>query len=613
MGGRGWQRARGAALAARCSPPQRTSWEEGANYTSVVQYWVAANLRLVSPAGLDSEFEVSALDQLEGGNLFLEKKFRASLSLNTVEGGLPNSRGRNVVIGPFSRVVGRRVTTQLQFNGAVRPCDSTWTCSSPPPAALVSVTWVSEVFCFDCPVGSRAIPCDPRAGRSTQCEPCDSNVTSGRYCTGAHGPYNVPSSGLTYFVPSKQVMAGQGYSKNGTYSFAGAPATAECEAGFTCHAGQRVECPGFFFLDDPDIDLFDILNRFGDRPAIFCPRGSRAATPDELLCPAGSFCPTIFNARPCPVGGACPAGSPGPRRCPAGSSSAVQGQAACRPCEPGTFQNATGQASCKSCADESPAGVSPAGATACTACNPLESTGVKFNQCICKPGASGVTCEPSASPPVSKPPPVSNGGNGGAATGGGASPGGALATGRAAAGGSSAGTIVAGCVAALALVAIAVFAAKRQREASATKQPAPDTELSAQQQEYDSELQRCAERLHATKQPAPGTEMSAQNPQYNSGPSTARKAPVSLPRQHLQQQQEHVPPPPGLTPPPPGLTPPPPGLTTPPPGLTTPPPGLAPAGSILAATKLGRRAAAQLGFEISFDAPDRSGRVLPDV
>jgi hypothetical protein len=78
----------------------------------------------------------------------------------------------------------------------------------------------------------------------------------------------------------------------------------------------------------------------------------------------------------------------------------------------------------------------------------------------------------------------------------------------------------------------------------------------------------------------------------SAGPSTARKAPVSMPRQHLQQQQQqHVPPPPGLT----------------------PPPGLAPAGSILAATKNGRRAAEQLCLEITFDAPDRSGRAVPDV
>jgi hypothetical protein len=38
-----------------------------------------------------------------------------------------------------------------------------------------------------------------------------------------------------------------------------------------------------------------------------------------------------------------------------------------------------------------------------------------------------------------------------------------------------------------------------------------------------------------------------------------------------------------------------------------PPPGLTPAGGYLAATKNGR-AAAQLCFEVTFDAPDRSGR-----
>ncbi len=94
----------------------------------------------------------------------------------------------------------------------------------------------------------------------------------------------------------------------------------------------------------------------------------------------------------------------------------------------------------------------------------------------------------------------------------------------------------------------------------------------------------------------------------SAGPSTVgggtRKAPVSLPR--LAQQQQV----PGL-----GHASVSRGYVPPPPGLMAPPPGLAPAaaaGGYLAATKNGR-AAAQLCFEVTFDAPDTSGRAAPDV
>jgi hypothetical protein len=459
-----------------------TSWAEGQEYTSDVQYWVAARLQLVVPAihqfvYRSGSFELSASrlapEALVGGPQ-PTVLFSASMELSVGDASPENPAGaRTVMIGPFSRSVQSNdfgeVRTGLRFKQALVFCGS-GRCSN--PEATVKVHSISEVFCFDCPVGFRAIACDPPAGRSTECEPCDSNVTSGRYCTGAHGPYNMPSSILTYQTPSFEVMAGQGYNNLGVYSFLGAPAIAECESGSTCHAGQQVDCPGKFIVDlAPGGDPFDIVG--DESPAIFCPQGSRAASPDELLCPAGSFCRNVHTKTPCPAGGFCPAGSRGPRRCPAGSSAAFQGQAACGLCEPGTFQGATGQVSCKSCVDESPPGVSSAGATSCTACNPLGSNGVdKFNKCICKPGASGVTCEPLPSRPVS------GGNNGGAATGGGAIPGGASAAPPA--GGSSAVSIIAGCVAVLALVAIAVFVAKRRREASTTRQPAPVTELSAQ-------------------------------------------------------------------------------------------------------------------------------------
>jgi hypothetical protein len=86
-----------------------------------------------------------------------------------------------------------------------------------------------------------------------------------------------------------------------------------------------------------------------------------------------------------------------------------------------------------------------------------------------------------------------------------------------------------------------------------------------------------------------------------------RKAPVSLPHQLQQQQQQQVS---GL-----GHASVSRGYVPPPPGLMAPPLGLAPvaaAGGYLAATKNGR-AAAQLCFEVTFDAPDRSGRAAPDV
>ncbi len=461
------------------------SWPEDV-YTSDVRFWVAARLQ---PAAA-SVFQITA-SRFEVGRPFRRQGVVFNASWQVTDDDI--RLGRMVVIGPFRRGVESDdfglVKTQFKATAA----------------AAVKAISVSEVFCFDCPVGSRAIACDPFKGRSTECEPCTKDL-NGLYCTGEQGRYSFGSFDLTYFAPSEQVMTEQGYRKNENsgvmiYSFDGASDVRECETGTTCHAGQRIECPGncqpplpgmeqivcpgnaccglnFVAPIDPGelIDPFDILDpenlpRLGNEPAFFCPRGSSKASPDELLCPAGSYCKRDHAPRPCPAGGFCPAGSRGPRRCPAGSSSA-EGQAACLPCEPGTFQDETGQGSCKKCADS----VSAGGATACSACDPRGSNGFdKFNKnkCICKPGQTGLTCsEQSASRPVS---------NGGAATGGGASPGGASATGT---GGSSAVKIVAGCAIGLALVAIAVLEAKRRREASATKQPAPGTELSAQQQQY---------------------------------------------------------------------------------------------------------------------------------
>ena len=376
-------------------------------------------------------------------------------------------------------------------------------------SGLLSGT-LEESFCFDCPVGTRAIPCDPFAGLNTECVNCDSSVERGRYCTGAQASYHVPTSKLFIHSPKDRVGGG-------SFNFTGAPDTAVCPEGYTCSDGQRTECgpnqrpepspalycPAGSGAATPDELLCpegyycpDVQRKVvcpegsacpaGSRspspcperpepsPASYCPEGSRATNPDEVRCPAGHFCPDVQRKVICPAGSACPAGLRRPSPCSAGSFTSLEGRAECEPCEPGSFQDATGQLSCKSCADLSAVSPFP-GATACTACNPLGSDGVdRFNRCRCKPGAFGVTCEPGASRPVS-------GGNNGTAISSGATPGAASASGGAAESGRSALLNVAACVGALALVAIAVLVATRRREASAAQQqPAQGAELSAQ-------------------------------------------------------------------------------------------------------------------------------------
>jgi hypothetical protein len=454
----------GEELASYLDPPSGMFWESRSvrwpdtsseDARSDLVYWVAAKMQLVRPAGSPTRtsgvFEITSARAAPPPGPSPSNwqpysdlpVFKAQMTINSDDSGPSNVFGtRTIVVGPFRRERNTHRKDPYTVITKVRLL-------SQQPVSLL-IQSISEAYCYDCPTGTRATRCDPMAGRSTKCEPCDESVEPGRYCHGAqpeysfqvvlqHDPEALARESLPYTdsnsnstPPSVSTSHPvRSYSYKDPYSFQD-PVTELCPEGATCSAGKLTTCDcvngqWYFCFDGPS------------RAGLYCPAGTGAASPALALCPAGYFCPDVRTRTPCPEGNYCPKGSSsGELPCPDGS-------------------------------------VSPKpGAAACTVCDPLWSYGVdveNLNACKCKPGAFGPTCEPGASRPIS-------GGNNGPATGGGASPGGGSASGRAPAGGGSAVTIVASCVAALALVAIAALVAKRRREASAARQPAPGAELS---------------------------------------------------------------------------------------------------------------------------------------
>ena len=490
----------GSAVAlGRNEPLRLTEWSGELNAAGIdvlpplsLHYWVSATIKmqdgvkiLNSSCGgvcrVQSELLLTGeqLPQVVEGTT--QVAFQARMPLSS-DAAAPNGFGaRTVLIGPIVRG---------SENGAMRT--TMRLLQSNASMTLITVKAVSEVFCFECPAGYRATACDPLAGQSTKCAKCDSNVTGGRYCTGAQPSYRVESTQLVVDSPRVARPSETGYfcgrvcplgavdTFTWVYSFFGAAPgtdTAVCPAGYTCRDGQLTDCTTYS-VGDP------LAPPPARQPAVFCPQGSGAATPSELPCPAGSFCPTVIEKvlcpegsacpagsdkpSPCPAGSACPAGSESPAACPAGSFTSRAGQATCEQCASGTFQNVAGKLSCKSCPDSTVAPLP--GAVACTACDP---TGTErfdpfIAQCKCKAGAFGPTCTPGAARPVS-----------GAGNGGASAPGSAPPSGSSGAGGSSAVLIVAAGVAAVALLSIAVMTLKRRREASAALQPASGADLSA--------------------------------------------------------------------------------------------------------------------------------------
>ncbi|PFH32688.1 GCC2 and GCC3 domain-containing protein [Besnoitia besnoiti] len=255
---------------------------------------------------------------------------------------------------------------QTTFEG---PCEGGFTC---PPGSIKSKHTV-------CPAGSKCPPgslsptiCSegtyqPDAGQQ-ECLPCppgyncrpgvtqylNSGCPQGTFCpgSGTTEPQQCPDG--TYSLHTARVypdsclpcppglMCQQNNVKPAT------DGTADCPEGYACTGGVKVAGPGIVSEGSVRCERGFYCPKGSGQP-IPCPAGRVCPTSQlgtaELLCPGGRYCPIgSATGLPCPPGYFCPSGSAAPRRCPLGTISAYQENAAedqCTKCPAGKYCDGT--------------------------------------------------------------------------------------------------------------------------------------------------------------------------------------------------------------------------------------------------------------------------------